>query len=268
MTAALAPGLLHTALPGYVDRGLPDTPPSRPARCPVLAYPEQAALDPGSGSFDGLLLCQGEFFPEHAPRHMVGHHEREGNGLTDWEPEGGALADRMISSRRSRRHTRISRTCARTSGSSNSSSVVSAAPCCSYMSNRTATNCRRRSAGSPVSGISSCSVSRNACNNSAWTALEEVLACGEVVVDRSGGGVRPLGDHVHRQAVCTHLPEHLDRSSIRRRRRRAATSLRMSIEYLRGMNFILHAGVLASNSREQKHTYVRASKRINIRRFP
>src|SRR5580692_9429721 len=39
-------------------------------------------------------------------------------------------------------------------------------------------------------------------------------------------------------------------ASIKRRRRRAATSLRMSIEYLRGMSPILHAGVLANNSQE------------------
>src|ERR1700683_1340156 len=37
-------------------------------------------------------------------------------------------------------------------------------------------------------------------------------------------------------------------ASIKRRRRRAATSLRMSIEYLRGMELILHAGMQAKES--------------------
>src|SRR5580692_8959267 len=90
MTTALTPGLRSTALPGHVLRALPDTARSRLARCAVLTYTEQSGLDPGSGSFDGLLLRQGEFFPEHAPRDVVGHHECEGNGLADREAEAGA----------------------------------------------------------------------------------------------------------------------------------------------------------------------------------
>lgn len=213
MTAALAPapGLLHTALPGYVDRGLPDTPPSRPARCPVLAYPEQAGLDPGSGSFDGLLLCQGEFFPEHAPRHMVGHHEREGNGLTHWEPEGGAarrpddLLQAVPAPHSHLPHLRAD---------------VGFVEFEQRGERRTLLLVHVEQDGnelpetlSGLPGLGDFELQRIAerLQQLRLDRAQEVLACGEVVVDRSGGGVRPLGDHVHRQAVCTHLPEHLDR---------------------------------------------------------
>jgi len=211
MTTALAPGLLHTALPGHVLRGLPDTTGGRPARCPVLTYPEQSGLDPGSGSFDGLLLGQGEFFPEHAPRDVVGHHEREGNSLTHWEPEGGAarrpedLLQAVPAPRSHVPHLRAD---------------VGFVEFEQRGERRTLLLVHVEQDGnelpetlSRLPGLGDFELERIAerLQQLRLDCAQEVLARGEVVVDRSGGGVRPLGDHVHRQSVCAHLPEHLNR---------------------------------------------------------
>jgi hypothetical protein len=211
MTTALAPGPLRTALPGHVLRGLPETARSRLARVPVLTYPEQSGLDPGSGSFDGLLLRQGEFFPEHAPRDMVGHHEREGNGLTHWKPEGGSarrpedLLEPVPAPRSHVPHLRadVGFVEFEQRGERRALLLVHVEQDGDELPETL----------SRLSGLGDFEL---VCIPERLQQLrldrsKEVLARGEVVVDRPGGGVRPLGDHVHRQAVCAHLPEHLNR---------------------------------------------------------
>jgi hypothetical protein len=211
MTTALAPGLFHTALPGHVLRGLPDTARSRLARCPALTYPEQSGLDPGGGSFEGLLLRQGEFFPEHAPRDMVGHHEREGNGLIHWEPEGGTARrpeDLIQAVPAPRSH--VPDLCA-------DAGFVEFEQ---RGERRTLLLVRVEQDGnelpetlSRLPGLGDFELEHipERLQQLRLDRAQEVLARREVVVDRSGGGVRPLGDHVHRQTVCAHLSEHLDR---------------------------------------------------------
>jgi hypothetical protein len=210
MTTALAPGLSHAALPGHVLRGLPDTARSGLARCSVLTYPEQSGLDPGSGSFDGSLLRQGEFFPEHAPRDVAGHHEREGNGLIHGEPEGTAgrpedLIQAVPAPRPHVPHLRAD---------------VGFVEFEQRGERRTPLLVHFEQDGnelpetlSRLPGLGDLELEGIAerLQQLRLDRAQEVLARGEVVVDRSGGGVRPLSDHVHRQAICAHLPEYLDR---------------------------------------------------------
>src|SRR5580698_954528 len=90
MTTTIAPGRFTRVLPGPVHGALPDGARGRLGGSAALTYPEHSGFDAGSGSFDGLLLRQGKFFSEHAPRDVAGHHEREGNGLVDREAESCA----------------------------------------------------------------------------------------------------------------------------------------------------------------------------------
>ena len=205
MTAVLAPELMNTVLPA-----LPDAACSCLAGCAVLPDTEQSGFDPGSRRFDGLGLRQAHFLPERAPRDVVGHHESEGDGLADRKPEGVA--------RRSQ-------------------DLLQAIPApCSHLPHlcadawfvefeqrgerRTLLLVHVEQDGNELPetlswfpGLGDFELERvpERLQRLRLNGAQEVLARGEVVVDRSGGGVCPLGDHVHRQAVCAHLSEHLDR---------------------------------------------------------
>jgi hypothetical protein len=210
MTAALPTGLVRTPPPGHVLPGLPDAARSCLALCPALTYPEQSGLDPGSRSFDGLLLRQGELFPEHAPRRMAGHHEREGNGLTHWEPEGGAARrpeDLLQTVPAPRSH--LPRPLAdvgfvelKQRGEPRTLLLVHV--------EQDGNELPETVSGLPGRGNFELERIAERLQQLRLDRTQKVLAGGEVVIDRSGGGVRPLGDQVHRQAVCAHLPEHLD----------------------------------------------------------
>ena len=211
MTTALAPGLMSTARPGHVLRALLDIARSRLARCAVLTYPEQSGLDSGDGSFDGLLLRQGEFFPEHAPRDVVGHHEREGNGLTHREPEGGAARrpeDLLQAISTPRSHVPHLRTDVGFVELEQRGERVAL-----LLVHAEQDGDELPEALSQLPGLRDLKLERIAerLQQLRLHRAQEFLARREVVVDRSRGSVRPLRDHVHREAVGAYLSEHLDR---------------------------------------------------------
>ena len=205
MTAALAPELMNTVLPA-----LPDAARSCLAACVARTYAEQSGFDPGSGRFDGLALRQANFFPQHAPRDVVGHHEREGNGLADRKPEGVARRSEDLLQPIPAPCSHVPHLCA-------DAGFVEFEQ---RGERRTLLFVRVEHDGNELPetlswlpGFGDFELERipERLQQLRLDRAQEVLARGEVVVDRSGGGVRPLGDHVHREAVCAHLSEHLDR---------------------------------------------------------
>ena len=173
MTAALAPELKSTALPA-----LPDAARSCPAACAARTCAEQSGFDPGSGRFDGLALRQATFLPEHAPRDVVGHHEREGNGLADREPEGATRRPEDLLQATPAPCSHVPHLCADAGfvefeqrGERRTLLLVHV--------KQDGNELPETLAGSPVSGISSWRVSRNAPSNSAWTALSRSWRVGK-----------------------------------------------------------------------------------------
>jgi len=205
MTAALAPELMNTVFPA-----LPGAARSCLAAGAARTYAEQAGFDPGSGRFDGLTLRQANFLPEHAPRDVVGHHEREGNGLADRKSEGVARRSEDLLQAIQAPCSHVPHLCADAGfvefeqrGERRTLLLV----CVEQDGNELPETLSR------LPGLGDFELERvpERLQRLRLNGAQEVLARGEVVVDRSGGGVRPLGDHVHRQAVCAHLSEHLDR---------------------------------------------------------
>jgi hypothetical protein len=189
---------------------LPDAAPSRRAGRAVPARAEQSGLEAGSGGFDGLLLRQGKFFPEHLPRGVAGQHEREGNSLTGRKPEGAARRseDLLQAIPAPRSHVPHLRT------------DVGYVEFEQRSERRTLLLVDVEEKGDelpeplgrlPGHGDFELERVPKRLEQLRLHGAQKVPARGEVVVDGSRGGIRPLGNHVHGQAVRAYLSEHLDR---------------------------------------------------------
>jgi hypothetical protein len=205
MTAGLAPELMNTD-PHALAAGAR----SCLAGCAPRTYAEQSGFDPGRGGFDGLALRQAELFAEHSPRDVVRHHEREGNGLADRKPEGAACRSQDLLQT-------IPAPCPHVSHLSADAGFVEF----EQRGERRALlliHAGQHGDELPeelgrLPGLGDIEPERvpERLQQLRLDRAQEVLAGGEVVVDRAAGGVRPLGDHVHRQSAGAHLPEHLNR---------------------------------------------------------